>query len=76
MNKKEVRETEQITITIDSELLCKYMYICEHYGHKFNDQITFTMRNYVYNFELHHGVIDVLKYRLKQKKKKKKTDIK
>lgn len=69
MNKKDIRETEQITITIDSELLRKYRYICEHYGHEFNDQITFTMRNYVYNFELHNGIIDIFENRPKQKKK-------
>lgn len=57
---KRKRQTEQITVTINSELLHKYKYICKHYGHTLNDQITFTMRNYVYNFELHKGPIDIL----------------
>lgn len=62
-NKKD--KTEQITITIDSELLYKYKYICKHYGHTLNDQITFTMRNYVYNFELNRGPISLIEFNKK-----------
>lgn len=56
---KEKDKIEQLTIKLDPELLKKYEYICNFYGHVLNDQITFTMRSFVYNFELNHGPIEV-----------------
>ena len=58
-NKK--REIKEAILKVDSELLYKYKYICRYYGHTFNDQVTFTMRRYVYNFELNHGPISIIR---------------
>lgn len=65
---KRAIETEQITITIDSELLYKYKQICKHYGHDLNEQIIFTMINYVHSFEINNGPISLIDYRVEKLK--------
>ncbi len=68
---KNARETERITINIDSELLYKCKQICKSNGYELEQQLELILSNYVYRFELNHKPISMIDYRLKRQNEKK-----
>lgn len=54
MNRK-----DKLTIKIDADLLKKYRYICDYYDAILDDQLSFTLRQYVTTFEEIHGPIEI-----------------
>lgn len=52
---------KQIRITVDPELYDKFEYVCNYYGLTFEDQLLFSIGNFIHGFENEHGEIDVNK---------------
>lgn len=64
------RKIEPLVVTVDSELLNKYKYICEYFKHNINDQLSFTLMRYVNSFEEIHGPIEITKNNRRKKNNK------
>lgn len=53
-------ESNQLTAIIDAKFLSKFKYICDCENKTTDEQLENIIKNYVYDYELTHGVISPL----------------
>ncbi len=62
-------KTEQITINVNSKMFHKLKVICNRNEKSLEEQLEYIIEKFVYDYELYNGVISLLNFRIKEKKK-------
>ena len=62
----EDNKTEQIKIKVNSKMFYKLKCICDRNDKVLEEQLECIIEKFIYDYELHNGVISLLNYRIHQ----------